>query len=829
MLLKKPQPAWTLSYDRFDLAQEGLRESLCTLGNGYFGTRGAAPESTAGKIHYPGTYIAGVFNKLGTHVSGRVVYNEDFANCPNWLFITFKIGDGKWFDPSTARILFYRQELDMKNGILHRRLRVQDGQGNKTLIKASRIVSMSDHHLGAIRYEVIPENYSSWITVRSMLDGSVLNLGVERYRQLSHKHWKSSALGNFGRNGVYLSMHTSQSKIALAQAAKIRIFHQDKEHKEKEFRPKMRNLIHGKNRIGQEFRLFAWEKQTYTFEKVVSIYTSKDEGVEDPLASATHSLRVAPRFKALYESHSRTWDALWEKFDIKIDGDIYAQRVLRLHTFHLIQTASVHNPIIDAGFPARGLHGEAYRGHIFWDELYAMFFYDLHIPDTAKSLLMYRYRRLSKARDYAKSSGFRGAMFPWQSGSTGEEETQVLHLNPMSGEWGADHSCLQRHVSFAIVYNVIQYWKRTGDFDFMVHYGAEIVLSVSQFASSLTKFSSKTGRYHTQGIMGPDEFHEMLPGSSKPGLKDNSYSNIMIVWCMIQALELLRIVPENHRERLVKKIALSKKEISRWDDITRRMNLIINEDGIIAQFDGYFGLKELDWVGYKKQYGNIHRMDRILKAEGRSPDEYKVAKQADVLMLFYLFPETELRMIFDRLGCKYQKNLMRKNYEYYVKRTSHGSTLSKVVHCMVAQRFNRPKLAWSWFKEVLDSDISDIQGGTTPEGIHCGVMGGSLDVVMRGFAGITLLENIVKIDPNLPEQWNKLKFRFLYERRWFAITLTHQQLTVLIHEPMAKAVAIPVEVNGTVHYIPIGKTVKIELKKKKKGSSKALVKKTKKK
>ena len=815
MIFKNPHPAWKLTYDRFDPAQEGLREALCTVGNGYFGTRGAALEAQIDKISYPGTYIAGVYNKLATNVAGRAIYNEDLVNCPNWLFVTFKIGEGNWFDISKTRILFYRQELNMKHGVLHRRMRVQDSTGRRTLIKTSCLASMADPHLASIRYEIIPENYSDWIRVRTMLDGSVLNLGVERYKQLNHKHWNTSTKGCFGRNGKFLEVKTTQSNICIAQASKVRVFHIDKENIEQEFNPKMREVTQGKHRIGQEFRMFAWEKQHYIIEKAVSIYTSQDKDIGKPLQTAMKKLKSSPRFEDIYLAHERAWDALWQKFDIQIDGDLYAQRVMRLHTFHLLQTVSIHNADIDAGFPARGLHGEAYRGHIFWDELYAMFFYDLRFPNLSEALLMYRYRRLEKAREYAKENGYKGAMFPWQSGSTGEEETQVLHLNPMSGEWGDDYSCRQRHVSFAILYNTVQHWKRTGNLDFMSDYGAELVLSICQFISSLVKYSSKTKRFHTSGIMGPDEFHEMLPGSSKPGLKDNAYSNMMISWSMMMGLELLEALPEHKKHPLMKKISLTSKDLKRWSEISHNMNVIINNDGVLAQFDGYFKLKELNWERYKREYGNIHRMDRILKSEGRSPDDYKLAKQADVLMLFYLFSESELKKIFEQLSYKYSKNMLRKNYEYYVKRTSHGSTLSKVVHCMVAQQLNRPELAMSWFKEVLDSDISDTQGGTTPEGIHCGVMGGSIDVILRGFAGISLLGDKIQIRPNLPDSWKRLKFRFLFDKRWFSVDLTHTQLTLLIHEPMAKVIAIPVEINNTTHYIPLGKTVKIKLGQKK--------------
>ena len=189
-----------------------------------------------------------------------------------------------------------------------------------------------------------------------------------------------------------------------------------------------------------------------------------------------------------------------------------------------MQTASTHNTLIDAGLPARGLHGEAYRGHIFWDSLFVMHFFNLHLPNVAKSLLIYRYRRLAQARQSAKINGFRGAMFPWQSGLSGREETPVSHLNPLSGKWGPDYSHFQRHVSFAIAYNIWEYWQRTNDLDFLKHHGAEMILSIAQFGASLTKYSPQDGRYHIEGVMGPDEFHEKLPHRGKPGFKDNAYT-----------------------------------------------------------------------------------------------------------------------------------------------------------------------------------------------------------------------------------------------------------------------------------------------------------------
>ncbi|MFC1592565.1 glycoside hydrolase family 65 protein [Candidatus Omnitrophota bacterium] len=800
---------WRLAYNNFEPSEEGLREALCTLGNGYFATRGTFPEALASRIHYPGTYIAGVYNRLTTHISGKSVFNEEIVNSPNWTFLTFKIGDGEWFYPSTGGIIFFHQVLDMRQGILTRRIRFKDDKGRKTLIETERIVDMSNPHLGAMRYIITPENYSEWVTVRTMLDGTVLNTGVERYRQLNSKHWDAYSLGGFGKNGIYLSMKTNQSKIEVVQASKIRMF-----TGQQELKPSIKCLAKGKERIGQEFRFFLNKGHSYKIEKTVSIYTSQDKDIHSPKHSAIEAAQSSLRFKAMLRTHKQVWDKLWRRFDVQIKGDDFSQKVLRLHIFHLLQTASIHNINIDAGFPARGLHGEAYRGHIFWDEIFALPFFDFHIPEISKALLLYRCRRLAKAREAAKQAGYSGAMFPWQSGSSGKEETQVIHLNPMSGTWGPDHSHLQRHVSFAIVYNVWQHYKRLNDIDFLISYGAELILSVAQFGASLAKYDSRDGKYHTEGLVGPDEFHEALPGSDKPGLRDNAYTNLMIVWTLLKAQEVISVLPEAYKSRMFIKLKLNDEQFARWDEITRKMNIIVNQEGIISQFEGYFDLKELDWDGYRRRYEKIERMDRILKAEGESPDNYKVTKQADTLMFFYLFPFPEIEKIFRRLGKHFDKNTLRKNFDYYLKRTSHGSTLSKVVFCFLGHSLGKTKETWRLFQQVLESDINDTQGDTTPEGIHAGVMAASIDIVIRGFAGISTYDGVIRINPNLPKDWQKIKLRFFYKQRWISLMIAKDQVIIRIQGPIVKSAIIPIEINGKLHQLPLGRTSTVNLRKK---------------
>ena len=409
-----------------------------------------------------------------------------------------------------------------------------------------------------------------------------------------------------------------------------------------------------------------------------------------------------------------------------------------------------------------------------------MQFYNLHFPDTVKSVLLYRYRRLDRAREYAKEHGYQGAMFPWQSGSDGREETQVLHLNPMSGEWGADYSSLQRHVSLAIAYNIWQYVWISGDTEFLETYGAEMFLEICRFWASKASYNEKMGRYEIGKVMGPDEYHEKHPDSEAGGLKDNSYTNIMVVWAFNRAFEILDSLNERAREKLAEKINLTEGELETWGDISKKINIPLSDactepcrsNGILEQLDGYFELKELDWEGYRDRYEDIGRMDRILRAEGKSPDSYKVAKQADALMTFYNLDSGEVAKLLGEAGYLVHDGFLRRNFDYYLKRTSHGSTLSKMVHSYLANSVGDRELGWQLYMDALKSDYADVQGGTTKEGIHTGVMAGTAVLALKAYAGLNLDGPRIRIDPCLPAAWREVRFNigFRSDRYYFVVT-----------------------------------------------------------
>ena len=614
-----------------------------------------------------------------------------------------------------------------------------------------------------------------------------MRAGVKRYQELRSDHLESFLGQVIGEEGIALLTRTNQSQITIAQAARTQIFRQSSA-----VTPE-RTTEAAPGYVVQDMALTVAREEVITTEKIVVLFTSRDRAMSECHLAAKQAIDHAERFTPLVERHAQTWRHAWNLCDSVVVEQPRIQRILRLHTFHLIQTVSAHTRDLDVSIPARDLHGEAYRGHIFWDELFIFPFFTFHLPDLTRSRLLYRHRRLPQARIAARQAGYQGAMYPWQSGSDGREESQVVHLNPSSGRWISDHSALQRHVNIAIAYNVWQYYQATLDTDFLSLYGAEMILDIARFCASATLYNPKLERYEIRGVMGPDEYHESYPGSETPGLNNNAYTNIMVVWTLQRAFDVLDLLPMERRMILQSQLEVSEQVLERWADITKKMRVVFHNDGMLSQFDGFETLKEFDWDRYRKKYGDIHRIDRILEAENDSPNCYQVAKQADTLMLLYLLPMDEVIRLLQQLDYPMDPTTLRTTIDYYFYRTSHGSTLSRVVHAWVLARID-PQRSWQLFLEALESDINDIQGGTTAEGIHAGVMASTIDLVQRCYMGMETRDDTVWFRPHLPEALSfGLAFRFQYRGNWFSVRATQHTLHVKFdsgwHLPARIAVA----------------------------------------
>jgi trehalose/maltose hydrolase-like predicted phosphorylase len=792
-----------LAYDGFDPEAEGLREALTSTGNGYLCVRGAAEWEDADGVHYPGTYAHGGYNRETTILGGLPVLNEDLVNLPNWLVLQLRIEGGDVIRLADVDLLGYRHELDIRFATVSRHLSFRDHEGRETTLDSRRFVSMSDPHHGGIEWTLVPVNWSGRVEVVTAIDGRVSNAGVARYRELEGRHLNPVAPRTLGPEVVALKAETRQSNLYISQAARTRVFRGDRPVQVE------RRLTQMEDYIQQVLAFDVRQGEPIRVEKLVTFFTSRDPAVSDTLVKAATSVARHTDFAASFERHAAAWEELWRVCDVRVSGEESVQSLLRLHIAHVLQVCSRNTADLDAGLPARGLNGEAYRGHVFWDELYAFPFFNVRLPEVTRGLLMYRYRRIGEARAAAREEGSRGAMFPWQSGSDGTEETQRVHLNPVSGRWEPDLSRNQRHVNAAIFWNIWQYFQTTHDQAFLRDYGAEMMLSITRFWASIAHFNTERERYEIHGVMGPDEFHDKYPDAPRGGLRNNAYTNVMVAWLCDIAGKLLALLPASRAEELRERLGIGDDELAVWRDMSRRMFVPFHDDGIISQFEGYEDLEELDWDAYRAKYGNIQRLDRILRAEGKDPNLYKVTKQADTVMLFFLFRDEELREIFGRLGYAYDAGTVSRNVTYYDRRTSHGSTLSFVTHAGVLAAID-PESSWERFLVALRSDAEDIQGGTTKEGIHMGVMAGTLDLMQRSYAGTYISDGVLCFDPRLPSRLASLSFSMQFRQTPIQLTLTRDRLTLALHTEGGSR-SVTVAVRDDVRKLSVGDRTVFEL------------------
>ena len=762
---------WTLAYDSFVPEEEGLREALTSTGNGFFCTRGALTWAEADGVSYPGTYVHGGFNRETTIMAGVPVLNEDLVNLPNWLLAELRIEGEEAIDMSNVELLSYLHEYNARYAVVRRVTRFRDRAGRETTLETKRFVSMADMHQAAMQWTITPENWSGRVEVISALDGRVTNRGVARYRQLEGRHLDPVSPRTFGPGIIALEIRTRQSHLYVAEAARTLVYGEGPDPVVDRSLYQMQDYVH------QVLSFEVEQNKPVHVEKMVAFYTSRDAAINEPLVNAGKAVGRYGTYDEAFARHARAWDELWDLCDVKVPNDDRVQLLLRLHISHILQVCSPHTADLDAGVPARGLNGEAYRGHIFWDELFIYPFLNFRLPEITRGLLMYRYRRMEEARAAAKEAGYKGAMFPWQSGSDGQEETQKVHINPKSGKWEPDLSHNQRHVSADIFYNVWRYYETTGDMEFLIDYGAEMMLDIARFWSSIAHYNQARDRYEIHGVMGPDEFHEKYHGSPEEGLRNNAYTNVMVAWLSGIALDVLDVLPESRLEGLRARIGLTDEEVERWREMSHKMFVPFHGDGLLSQFEGYEDLDELDWDHYRKEYGNIQRLDRILRAEGDDPDKYKLTKQADAVLLFFLFSEDEIRGLFERLGYDYSPEMVRKNVEYYDERTSHGSTLSFIAHAGILAELD-PKSSWDRYMVALESDVGDVQGGTTQEGIHMGVMAGTLDLIQRGYLGTDIRDGALHFDPKPVGNLDGLSFPMRFHGTQLQVSLEGGRLEV---------------------------------------------------
>jgi len=736
-LLELLDQTWTIREDNFTTKRMQYYETIFTLGNGYLGTRGAFEENY--RLRKPATYLAGLFDQAPNEVT-------ELPNAPDWVSIELELA-GERLNLETGELLTYQRYLDLKQGILCRELRWRSPQGKITKLSYQRFVSIQDQHLMGTRVLITPENYSGTIKVSSVLNGQVTNEGTQHFTALEEC--------TFGEKGIYLAMETNESKQILVEAAQHRI----------EGRVLKENFFTRRRLIGYQALIAGEAKQTLTLEKLVVIYTTRDlDGDGEP------SLDKRDRVKALtfgksqtaavqgfdfhLKEHVSAWAELWKQADIRIEGDDFAQVAIRFAIFHLIQMAPWRDHRVSIA--AKGLTGEGYRGHVFWDtEIFILPFFLYTFPVVARNLLLYRYHTLPGALKKAQENGYEGAMFAWESADTGEETTPKfggldLETRKPVRIWCGE---LEQHISADIPYAVWHYYQATGDWEFIENYGAEILWQTARFWSSRVEYTPESDCYEIKRVIGPDEYSECVD--------NNHYTNKLAQWTLEKGIELYHLFQEKGDiQDVIGKIGLKEEELATWEQIAAKMRLPRINEHLLLQFEGFLEQKEVDLTAYR------HRPEEFFKEfSWEQITSTQVLKQADVIMLMYL------------LGDQYTLEEKIANWEFYEPKTLHHSSLSPAIHGLFATEIGRKQEALSYFREAAEIDLND-KLRNSDAGLHAATQGGIWQAVVQGFGGVKIKEGILSLTPSLPEHWQRLVFQITYRSVPLRVEITHDQVSL---------------------------------------------------
>lgn len=801
---------WVVSYDTYDPKIEMKHESLCALGNGYFCTRGAASDAVADDIHYPGTYIAGAYNYSRLGPNKEEFEREELVNMPNWLPLTFSINGGEWFSIDKVEIKRFSQQLNLQQGILYREVHFKDKDGFETTLRERRFVHMHFCHLAGHEMEIEAINWSGELRVKSAIDGGVTNSGDTV--DPNFKHTKHLRVINCMANGDenFLKATTVNSGIVVAMATKTIC----PSHLQIQYESSCDD-----DRATVFLSLNVDEGEKVLIQKTCAVFTSKDHGIFEPESAAREAILDAASFEELVVSQIDTWRSLWQQFDLFLEASeehskLIPSLLLHLNSFHCLQTASAHTADLDTGIPARGWTGEGYQGHIFWDDLFVFPFINLRMPDVSAALLKYRFRRLPEARKIAAKYKARGACFPWQSASDGKERTPNYWWMKERGEWIKDHTHLELHVNGAIAYNIWQYYQVTLDHQFMYTFGSEMLMEIARFFATYARFNEDKQRYEINGVIGPDEFHNRYPGATEPGINNNAYTNILVSWTISRALELLDSMPSDHSNHIKLRLNIDAEEIKLWRDVSEKLFLPIMSNGLIAQFEGYEELKEFPKHAHDEGFHDT--LQEKLKEHSGYLNDYKLSKQADLLMLGFLFSPGEIEKLIENMH--YPKSCVEFDdlVDYYLPRTANESTLSRVAHSWVLSRLERLRGAnhekcqelhrraeHEVFYEALGSDYYDVAArGTAKSGIHMGAMAGTVDIAQRCYTGLETRDDVLWLDPKLPPALVRLSFTLHYRGQSLGFDIFQDKMKV--HARHSSAMPIKIGFKKDIHELCSG-------------------------
>lgn len=716
-----------LKHDEWKIIEEGfhpehnrITESIFSLGNGRMGGRGNFEEKYSSDT-LQGNYIAGVYypdkTRVGWWKNGYPEYFAKVLNAANWIGINVTI-DGELVDLANMKIESFRRELDMKQGCLNRDFIASFKNGNKIHIQSTRFLSLVIPEIGAIKYSIENINFAGKIRITPYVDFDVVN----EDSNYNEKFWVGENIENSGNEG-YLTAHTRKTKFLVCSGMKYNVLVDDKEHAvfiENETREKY---------IESTFEINAAQNQKVSIIKYGVNTSSEYYPRTRLLAESKEILNDAfdIGFDRLFEEHAMAWADKWENSDIKIEGDVAAQQGIRFNIFQLNQTYTGDDERLNIG--PKGFTGEKYGGTTYWDtEAYCFPFFMATAPQqVARNLLMYRYKHLEKAIENGQKLGFTNgaALYPMVT-INGEE---------CHNEWEITFEEIHRNgaIAFAI-YNYIRY---TNDKIYLAPYGFEVLLAISRFWSQRVNWSEQKQQYVMLGVTGPNEYEN--------NVNNNWHTNNMAVWTLRYTLETIQYLKEEHADTYKKvcdKTHFEEQvETDRWKHIIAKMYFPYdNERKIFLQQDGFLDkelipAKELD--SSQRPISQHWSWDRILRSV--------YIKQADVLQSLFWFED------------QYEKETIKRHFDFYEPFTVHESSLSPCVHAILAASLNMNEKAYEMYLRTARLDLDNYNNDTS-DGLHITSMGGTWMAFVLGLGGMRVNNNQLSFNPILPKGWKSYSF-----------------------------------------------------------------------
>lgn len=765
--------AFNFSETEFNSLELAKTESIMCLGNGYLGLRSCAEESYIGQSR--GLFIAGTFNKFD---ESEVT---ELPNCPDFIETCITLNN-QLFDLTTGEIKNYEKRLDLKKGLLTRKAD-WELDNKRYSFEFERFTSHNDLHTIGQKIKISPR-YNTSVRIVAGFNGRVTNSGSQ--------HFTDGEKRLIDKKYLQMIVRTTQSKIGIIFTMGIKFFI---DGKEAELIP---NIIIDRRRLLVEFTLDLRAQQSLEIEKIVDVRTDRDL---DNLGLSTDMIKQkalnsikensSKGFPLLLQESIKALDQkLWSRTPVRISSsNSFDQLAINFALYHMHIMTPAHDSRMNIG--AKGLSGEGYKGHTFWDtEIFVLPYFIFSKPEVARSLIEYRYLSLDGARKKAKENGYDGAQFPWESAwiSDGEVTPQWGPADVVTGlPLRIESGFLEQHITSDVAYGVWQYYQATGDELFMLNCGYEIIFETAKFWVSRLEPSQDDGLFHINDVMGPDEYKEHVD--------DNAFTNYMAWWNIMLAIkchDTLKVKNSEAFNSLDKKINI-KESYSLFVEKADKIFLPEpRKDNVLPQDKTYLALKDIDLTKYKNQK-HVEGIYKDYNSEQIS--QIQVSKQADVLMLFLLLDDL------------FSPEVKEANWNYYEPRTLHGSSLSFSSHAVLACDINDINLAYSYFQKACQIDLGQNMHSCN-DGIHAAAMAGIWQAAVYGFAGVRIKNGQLRIMPGLPEAWNSLEFALCWRNQRLEIFISHNEISVL-----NKTNNTPIEiyvVNEIIHFDGSGKSASMQ-------------------